>query len=707
MAENISELTNSFLEKYFIPTTEFLLHPKEYKERVKQFISKGILDEDVEEQNQKIIKKYGYLKYGDSPNEFINFSSIYEKFTKEEKYEFYKVCKNENIAKIVMSQYMIDATLNHEYTKELKEIKNKVQLFKKLQTIDKFLSISPYNDIDFKNEVYRGLVRWSFEEEQLDYRYNILVKGFNNYLEPDMMYKLFSPTSSDLIEEYIEEKNKIYENYEKKDLKISAYASVAALMVVSFTNSWKEIPAVVSNSLALVGATTLSGVIGAVAHVGVGAYIFYKTFKLVNEVYHKLWENEKDKLINNHSIDYIKKSNSLENIVKNKNYSKYESILNELLYGQNKRINIDFKTAHYLNLEHREVAKINQINIKEFQNKLKNINLSPKYTLKDLNKRDIEEELLYHYYLQKNKSEFFLIKESLFNQIIKNDYLNMKKQEDKNYVDLTMYLSEKLIQPGLEVEERLIKNMNLNEKEINYLSKLGIEKIMEIAQVKHPQIRIMLAKGEINSNTNFEEAMFYKKLSNYYDLVGIPMIVGQEIFNKEIKNIEDWMKKEMNNLSEETQKMTKAFLVAFTDKQGICNQEVKEYVKNYLADLKELKNNPEMKKAKEKEYIKSLNNEIHKKIIQQQVIEVKNKEIFYFKKIGSFIIGDNNNKLENFNESVKEHMEIMNKQLGYKNGFEYTVGSKLENGVKKVLDTLGTIRDKALGRRDNIPVIAI
>jgi hypothetical protein len=702
MAENVSELTNSFLEKYFIPTTEFLLHPKEYKEKVKQFISKGVLMESVEEQNQKWIRQYGNLKYGESQKESVHFSTIYNTFTKEEKYEFYKACKNDDMAQIIMSQYMIGATVDHEYTQDLKEVGNKIQLFKRIQAINKFLKISPYNDPNFKSEVYRGLVRWSFEEEQLDYRYNMLVKGFNNYIEPDMMYKLFSPTSSDLVEEYIEEKNKIYENYEKKDLKISAYSSVAALMVVTFTNSWKEIPSVVSHALSLVGTATLAGAIGTVAHVGVGLYVFYKTFKLVNEVYHKVWEKEKNKVINNHNLDYVEKNKGLEDIVEHTNYKKYGKILNEILSGKNKNVHIDTKTAHYLGLEHKEVAAINQIDLKEFQKELKNINTSPRFTLKDLEGKDMKQALLYHQYLEQNNSAFFLIKESLYNQVIKNDYLDMQKKEDQNYVNLVLYMSEKLIQPGLKIDDKLIQNMHLTGNEKDYLFVLGIDKIMEISMVKHPQIRMMMATGKINADRNFEEMMFYKRLSNYYDLAGIPMLAGKEMFNKEVKNIDDWMKEEMKKMSPEAQKMTKAFLVAFTDQRGICKQEVKEYVKNYLADLKELKDNPEMRKAKEQEYIKSLNDEIHKKIVQQKIIEVKNKEFFYFKKIWSFISGNNADKLESFNEGVKSHIETMSQQLGYKNGFEYTVSSKVENGVKKALGVLGKIRDTALGRADTI-----
>ncbi len=702
MAENTSELTNTFLEKYFVPTAEFLLNPKEYKDKVKQFISRGFISEDVEKENQKWIQQFGYLKYGESPKDFVHFSTIYATFNKEEKYEFYKACKNGEMAQNIISQYMIGATVDHEFTKDLKEVPNKVQLFKRLQTINKFLKISPYNDPLFKNEVYRGLIRWSFEEEQLDYRYDLLIKGFNNYIEPNTMYKLFSQTSSELVEGYIEEKNKIFENYEKKDLRISAYASVAALMVVTMTNSWKELPSMVTHVLSFVGTATLAGAIGTVAHIGVGAYVFYKTFKLVNEVYHKLWEKEKNKLVNVHNISYIEKNKSLDNIIGDTKYKKYGKILNEILEKKHGSTLIDAKTAKYLDLTHREVATLNQIDIANLKEELKNVNNNQTFILDDLKGKDMKQAMLYYHYLENNNSSFLLIKENLYNQIIKNDFLNIRKKEDRNYVDLIMYMSEKVLQPGLKVNDKLSQEMNLTEKQKEYLSTLNIEKVMELSSVKHPEIRKMMAIGEIDSEKNFEQSMFYKRLSNFYDIKGMPMLAGSEIFDKEIKNLDDWLIEEMNHMSPEAKKMTQSFLVAFTDKRGICNQDVREYVQRNLAILKEFDNNVEMKEIKEKEYMNSLTNEIHKKIAQQKPVEIKNKEIFYFKKIINFITGQEPENIEKFNEGIKEHIEKTSKRLGYKNVFEYTVGSEVKNGVRKVLGILGKMRDDALGRNDQL-----
>ena len=174
------------------------------------------------------------------------------------------------------------------------EIKDKSEFIKRLKTLGEFLKAIPYSEPGFQFKSYKSIINWAINNEPGNF--DVLVKGFNNYVESSVLYSFFDNDSVDLKRaiEHINQKALIREEIEKKDVISTSIAGFMSIGLTGFLGGANEISEVVMPKITgLVAHCAMAPTLVSTAHVGVAILAFYKTFQIMNGVVHEVEEKAK------------------------------------------------------------------------------------------------------------------------------------------------------------------------------------------------------------------------------------------------------------------------------------------------------------------------------------------------------------------------------------------------------------------------------
>lgn len=521
-----------------------------------------------------------------------------EKFSKKDKNLLVDALKNNPFNSMIVNYY-------NENIEGL-EIEDKTDFIKKLNTLSKFLEAVPYSEPGFQVKAYQKVIDWAINNESGNF--DALIKGFNNYVEVSVLSGLFS---DDMVEnkraiEDIAERAMIKEEIEKKSVKSTGIAGAISLGLASVLGDGSEMAAsIIPKVTAIAGKTAFAPTMVGLAHVGIGAFAFYKTFQIIN------------------------------------------GVAEEIKVKRNKTC-----------INGEEISKLGDLeNVKDY------------------------------------------LRNQLFKDVLVLPEYDLQNKENQKYVDLLLFANEKLSDSTLRVPPEIIHKHELTHKEINELNCLDYDRVHQISNVKHPDVRKWMLLGKIDGNQEF----FYKSASNAMFLMGNRHIESTSFDNPVVKNIDDNLATYIGILPETTKRMVNCYLSVVT-KDGICP---KQDLKNIAEAIGNYGDNEILLAS-------ILTESLQTKMKHFDKPEIKNKELNYFKRIAKFIIGTSDEKLTKRNEEVRAYVLNESQKFEYESTDKVVrknpgLVEKLTTSAVNVLYKIGDIRAKmknAIGlNTENRPTI--
>lgn len=523
------------------------------------------------------------IKY-DETNNFLSTNIIVgiEKFSKKEQNLLAETLKNNDFSEMIIEHY------NHSI--EGLEIKDKTDFIKKLRTVSEFLKAVPYSEPSFQFKTYQKVIDWAINNENGNF--DLLIKGFNNYVESSVLHSLYS---EDLVDskraiEDIKERELIKQEIEKKEVVTTGVASVMSIGLAGVLGGGAEMAeAIIPKITGFVGTTTFAPTMLGLAHIGIGAFAFYKTFQILNGV-----------------IDEIKGKESTQQI---------DSI----------------KPSDLSNLS----------NVKDY------------------------------------------LRNELFKDILTVHKYDMTDKENQKYIDLILFANEKLNNSVLRMPFEIISKHNITHQEIELINSLDYERIHQIVNVKHPEVRKWMLLGTIDSGHEF----FYKSVSNAMFLMGNKNTLS--LNQLEIKNLDPELKVLIEILPESTKRMVHSYLSVTMKEDSVCP---KVDMKNMVEAISKYGDNEILLAS-------ILTENLQTKMKHFDKVEIKNKELNYFKRVVKFIVGSNEEKLTRNNDEVRNYILKESEKYGYEETEKVVRKNpgfveKLSTTAVNVLYQIGGIRAK-------------
>lgn len=524
-----------------------------------------------------------FVKYDDT-DKFLSENHVVgiEKFSRKEQNLLADALKDNAFSTMIIEHY--------NQSIEGLEIQDKTDFIKRIKTLSEFLKAVPYSEPGFQFKSYQKVIDWAINNESGNF--DILVKGFNNYVESSVLTGLFS---DDLVEskraiEDIQERVIIKEEIEKKQVITTGVASVMSVGLAGVLGGGSELAeAIIPKITGLVGTTTFAPTMIGMAHVGIAAFAFYKTFQILNGVMEEV--KEKD--------------------AKNKIRETKPESLADLT------------------------------NVKDF------------------------------------------LRNELFRDILTIPQYDMESKNNQKYIDLLLFANEKLTDISRRIPGEVIAKHNLTHKEVVLMNNLDYDRVHQIANVKHPEIREWMLLGKIEGNLEF----FYKSVSNSMFVMGNKHTTS--LNNPEIKNLDPELKTWIDILPDSTKRMVNSYLAVTLKDDGVCP---KTDMKNVLEAVSKYADNEILLAS-------ILTENLQTKMKHYDRPEIKNKELNYFKRVAKFIIGSDDEKLTRKNTDIRSY--ILNESEKY--GYEATEKivrknpgfvEKLSTTAVNVLYKIGGIREK-------------
>lgn len=557
-------------------TTEFAIeHLSDFFEFANKKTVKSLVKENIGR----------FVKY-DETNTFLSDNNIVgiEKFSKKEQNLLTDTLKDNPFKDMILEHYNSSI--------EGLEIKEKSEFIKKIKTLSEFLKAIPYNEPGFQFKSYKKVIDWAINNESGNF--DVLVKGFNNYVESSVLHSLLSDDLVDIKRaiEDIQERVTIKQEIEKKEVITTGIASVMSVGLAGVLGGGSEISeAIIPKITGLVGTTTFAPTLLGMAHVGIALFAFYKTFQILNGVIEEVKEKAEKTQINS------------------------------------------IKPSHLSEIS----------NVKDY------------------------------------------LRNEIFRDILTVPQYDMENKDNQKYVDLMLFANEKLSEGSLRVPLEIIEKHNLTHKEIVLMNNLDYERVHQIANVKHPEIRQWMLLGKIDS----EQEFFYKSVSNAMFLMGEKNITNPPLDKPDIKNLDPDLKTWIEILPESTKKMVNAYLSVTVKEDGICP---KTDMKNMIEAISKYADNEILLAS-------ILTENLQTKIKHFDKVKIKNKELNYFKRVAKFLIGSNEEKLTRKNDEVRNYILAESDKYGYE-ATEKVVRKnpgfveKLSTTAVNVLYKIGGLREK-------------
>lgn len=522
----------------------------------------------------------------DKTNDFLTQNTIVgiEKFSKKEQNLLVDTLKDNPFSTMIIEHYNSSI--------QGLEISDKTDFIKRVKTLSEFLKAVPYSEPGFQFKAYKKVIDWAINNESGNF--DILLKGFNNYVESSVLHSLFS---DDLVDskraiEDITERATIKQELEKKQVVTTGVASVLSVGLAGFLGGGTEMAeAIIPKITGIVGTTAFAPTMLGAAHVAIGAYAFYKTFQIINGVTEEIKEKSEKKKIKGMTTDY---ASSLDNV---KDY----------------------------------------------------------------------------------------LRDEMFREILTIPEYDMNKKQNQKYLDLILFANEKLSDSGRRISGELIAKHNLTHNQVVLVNSLDYERVHEIVNVKHPDIRQWMLLGQIDPNHEF----FFKSVSNAMFLMGHKNKESISLDSPKINNMDSELQTWIDILPDSTKRMVNSYLSVTVKEDGICP---KTDMKNVLEAVSKYADNEVLLAS-------ILTENLQTKMKHFDKVEIKNKELNYFKRVVKFIVGSDEEKLTRNNKEVRNYILNESDKYGYESTEKVVRKNpgfveKLSTTAVNVLYKIGGIREK-------------
>lgn len=422
----------------FHPIIDFIDNPKEYKEKISNFVSQFFLADKVHNYFFQLFSKTNIVIH-----DFYLFSN-------QEKYLLKSILKNKNIEE---SKEFIE--LYNQKIEELKNVspefqnKHRKDVLEKIKTIQHFLNIFPYNQKKFQNLIYKSIIDWKFSEDiYSNNKFSLLIKAFHNYCDQNIIEDLCSSDKDKVkkSQSYIEQKDLSQHIENKKDTVIKGTAAVCAMTTLILETS--KIAPINFHGLVLIPTLIGTGV------------LFFSLFSILQKNFNDYFHQQKNKTIKNlnvfkyesKEIDYypkllIRKNLFTPLLYKEKLDMNSQKDVNIFLYFSEKLVDENIKLPQKIitqfDLKKEEVDYLNQISTSKIQ-ELSNI-----YNL------DLRKHLLWNQHLSENEIIIYKKLDNLLQiQDKKDEPFDFQNFHIKNIQNLNKDLAS------------LLENLNQEQKNI-------------------------------------------------------------------------------------------------------------------------------------------------------------------------------------------------------------------------------------------------
>jgi hypothetical protein len=264
----------------FHPIIDFIDNPKEYKDKISNFVSQFFLLDKVHHYFFQLFSKTNIVIH-----DFYLFSN-------QEKYLLKTILQNKNMEE---SKEFIE--LYNQKIEELKNInpefqnKHRKDVLEKIKTIQHFLNIFPYNQKNFQNLIYQSIIDWEFSEDiYSNNKFSLLIKALHNYSDQKIIADLCSHDSDKVkkSQSYIEQKDELQHIKNKKDTVIKGTAAVCAMTTLILESS--KIAPINVHGLVLIPTLVGTGI------------LFFSLFSLLQKNFNDYFHQQKNKTIQNLNV---------------------------------------------------------------------------------------------------------------------------------------------------------------------------------------------------------------------------------------------------------------------------------------------------------------------------------------------------------------------------------------------------------------------
>lgn len=243
----------------------------------------------------------------------------------------------------------------------------------------------------------------------------------------------------------------------------------------------------------------------------------------------------------------------------------------------------------------------------------------------------------------KDPNEF--LTSSISNQIFKDIgyyyHFDVNNRDNKDYVNLCLFMNEKLHNPSLTVSPALLTELRLNHGDdaVTRLNSLDIDRINEISSIQSPQIRRLFLLHKLSP----EKEAFLKQVANAEILLETDNKKGEKFTNLAITNLEQPLKDKIDNLSKSNQQIVTYYLNVFVTKEGKCPNDILESLEISIDNI-----------PKGQNLVQSLGLKLKDEIQARKKPVEENKELAYFKQVFGWFAGTSNDHLVKENQETRK-----------------------------------------------------
>lgn len=288
----------------------------------------------------------------------------------------------------------------------------------------------------------------------------------------------------------------------------------------------------------------------------------------------------------------------------------------------------------------------------------------------------------------KDSDEF--LKTAISNKIFKDlayyYHFDVNNRDNKDYVNLCLFMNEKLHNPSLTVSPTLLTELRLNhgDSAVTKLESLDRDRINEISSIQSPQIRRLFLLHTLSP----EKEAFLKQVANAEVLLETDNKKGEKFTNITITNLQQPLKDKIDNLSKSNQQIVTYYLNVFVSKEGKCPIDILEALEVSVDNV-----------THGQSLVKALGLKLKDEIQANKKPEEENKELAYAKQVGSWFAGTSNEHLVKENQETRKLIVDCANNLGclYHNKIISVTPSLSEKAKEKTVDLLykiGHLRDK-------------
>lgn len=288
----------------------------------------------------------------------------------------------------------------------------------------------------------------------------------------------------------------------------------------------------------------------------------------------------------------------------------------------------------------------------------------------------------------KDSNEFLTsrISNNIFRDVGYYYNFDVNNRDNKDYVNLCLFMNEKLHNPSLAVSPALLTELRLNhgDPEVTRLNSLTVDRINEISSIQSPQIRRLFLLHKLSP----EKEAFLKQVDNAEILLETDNKKGEKFTNVAITNLEQVLKDKIDNLSKSNQQIVTYYLNVFVSKEGKCPTDILESLEVSIDNI-----------PKGQKLVASLGLKLKDEIQFRKKPEPENKELAYAKQVAGWFAGTTNDHLVKENQETRKLIVDCANNLGCVHhtkviSVDPTISAKVKDKTISLVYKISHLRDK-------------